>query len=72
MTKKPGKNISELGRPFAKEPDFQVGKFSIDITTDSKYSEQLHLGRDYIDSKDNLATYPKLGISEMFQLFGEA
>ena len=64
-------NITRLGRPFKSEPDFQVGKFNIDITTDSKYSEDLHLQRDYIDSKDNLLTYRKLDIPEMYELFGE-
>ncbi|QKV74196.1 LamG-like jellyroll fold domain-containing protein [Amycolatopsis sp. Hca4] len=66
------KNITRLGRPFQAEPDFQVGKFNIDITTDTEYSERIHLRRDYIDSTENLLTYRRLTIPEMIELFGEA
>ncbi|WP_410595427.1 LamG-like jellyroll fold domain-containing protein [Amycolatopsis sp. lyj-23] len=65
-------NITQLGRPFKAEPDFQVGKFNIDITTDTEYSERVHLSRDYIDSKENLLTYRRLTVPEMIELFGEA
>ncbi|MEA5367216.1 LamG-like jellyroll fold domain-containing protein [Amycolatopsis sp., V23-08] len=66
------KNITRRGRPFQVEPDFQAGKFNIDITTDTEYSERIHLNRDYIDSKENLLTYRRLTIPEMIELFGEA
>jgi hypothetical protein len=33
-------NITRLGRPFRAEPDFQAGKFNIDIATDTEYSEE--------------------------------
>ncbi|OXM61365.1 LamG-like jellyroll fold domain-containing protein [Amycolatopsis vastitatis] len=65
-------NITRLGRPFRAEPDFRVGKFNIDITTDTEYSERIHLRREYIDSKENLLTYRRLTVPEMIELFGEA
>ncbi|MFI5592481.1 hypothetical protein ACIA5G_46055 [Amycolatopsis sp. NPDC051758] len=65
-------NVTRLGRPFRAESDFQAGKFNIDITTDTEYSERAHLRRGYIDSKENLLTYRRLTIPDMIELFGEA
>jgi hypothetical protein len=60
---KADQNITRFGRPFQAEPDFQAGKFNIDITTDTEYSERVHLRPDYIDSKENLLTYRRLTMS---------
>jgi hypothetical protein len=65
-------NIKRLGRPFKKEADFQLGEggFNIDITSNTKYSRDLHLKRPYIDGEENLVTYEKPALGFLKNIFG--
>lgn len=63
-------NVTPLTAIGKREPDFTVGGFNIDITTNSKSTKGNHLRRDYIRSEDNLITYPSLTSSEVYELFG--
>ncbi|MET9263862.1 hypothetical protein [Amycolatopsis sp. NPDC004079] len=65
-------NIERLGKPGKREADFRMGEVGIDVTSDSKWSVTRHLRRSCIDGRENLVTYRKLSIGEMFQLFEQA
>ncbi|WP_433609895.1 LamG-like jellyroll fold domain-containing protein [Dactylosporangium sp. CA-139114] len=65
-------NIEQLGRVGKKEADFRLvdSGFDIDVTSNSKYSHEKHMARDYIKSPSNMIKYPKVSWGELNDLFG--